>query len=37
MPLFGAVYQWDKWSLDAGFALHHTLGMNSQIGVRYNF
>lgn len=34
-PSFGLGYQWNKWRVDVGFALHNVLGMSSVIGINY--
>jgi long-subunit fatty acid transport protein len=36
-PSFGVAYQWDKWTIDAGFSLHPVLGLSSIIGFSYRF
>jgi hypothetical protein len=36
-PSFGVGYQWNKWTIDAGFSLHPVLGITSIIGFNYRF
>lgn len=35
MPAFGLGYGWNRWRVDAGFALHSVLGISSLIAVKY--
>jgi hypothetical protein len=32
-PSFGIAYQWNKWTVEAGFSFHSVLGVSSLIGV----
>ena len=36
-PSFGIAYQWKRWKIDTGFALHPVLGVSSIIGLNYCF
>ncbi|MDR0863601.1 MAG: hypothetical protein LBO74_01555 [Candidatus Symbiothrix sp.] len=34
-PSFGIAYQWNKWTVEAGFSFHSVLGVSSIIGVNF--